>query len=82
MKRLVEILAVVLTCGAIALSADLFRMAGLSLYTEQFLAGLLAIATPLGLSGSPRRHISRSATPPCPSSPRSSPGTACWPRAR
>jgi len=47
MKRLVEILAVVLTCGAIALSADLFRMAGLSLYTEQYLAGLLAIATPL-----------------------------------
>src|SRR5258706_5973594 len=47
MKRLVEILAVALTCGAIALSADLFRVAGLSLYTEQVLAGLLAIATPL-----------------------------------
>lgn len=47
MKRLVEVLAVALTCGAIALSADAFRMAGLSLYTEQYLAGLLAIATPL-----------------------------------
>src|SRR5262245_11495508 len=47
MKRLVEILAVALTCCAIALSADLFRALGLSLYTEQYLAGLLAIATPL-----------------------------------
>jgi len=47
MKRLTEILAVALTGGAIALSADVFRMAGLSLYTEQYLAGLLAIATPL-----------------------------------
>ncbi|HEY6239309.1 MAG TPA: TRAP transporter fused permease subunit [Burkholderiales bacterium] len=47
MGRLINVLAVLLTCGAIALSADLFRMAGLSLYTEQYLAGLLAIATPL-----------------------------------
>ena len=36
-----------LTAGAIALSADLFRLAGLSLYTEQYLAALIAIATPL-----------------------------------
>src|SRR5207245_11348106 len=47
MGRLISVLAVVLTCAAIALSADLFRMAGLSLYSEQVLAGLLAIATPL-----------------------------------
>src|SRR5207247_9621504 len=47
MGRLISVLAVVLTCAAIALSADLFRMAGLSLYTEQVLAGLLAIVTPL-----------------------------------
>src|SRR6266568_4578056 len=47
MGRLISVLAVVLTCAAIALPADLFRMAGLSLYTEQALAGLLAIATPL-----------------------------------
>src|SRR5216683_3235243 len=47
MGRLISVLAVLLTCGAIALSADLFRMAGLSLYSEQYLAGLLAIATPL-----------------------------------
>src|SRR5258706_12290370 len=47
MGRLISVLAVVLTCAAIALSADLFRVAGLSLYTEQVLAGLLAIATPL-----------------------------------
>src|SRR5258705_2250112 len=48
MGRLISVLAAVLTCAAIALSADLFRVAGLSLYTEQVLAGLLAIATPLG----------------------------------
>src|SRR2546430_16565981 len=47
MGRLISVLAFVLTCAAIALSADLFRVAGLSLYTEQVLAGLLAIATPL-----------------------------------
>src|SRR6266853_969061 len=47
MGRLISVLSVVLTCASIALSADLFRMAGLSLYTEQVLAGLLAIATPL-----------------------------------
>jgi hypothetical protein len=47
MGRLISLLAVVLTGAAIALSADLFRMAGFSLYTEQVLAGLLAIATPL-----------------------------------
>src|SRR6266705_1463579 len=47
MGRLISVLAVVLTCAAIALSADLLRVAGLSLYTEQALAGLLAIATPL-----------------------------------
>src|SRR5258705_98281 len=47
MGRFISVLAAVLTCAAIALSADLFRVAGLSLYTEQVLAGLLAIATPL-----------------------------------
>ena len=47
MNKLVDTLAVVLTCSVIALSADLFRMAGVSLYTEQFLAGLLALALPL-----------------------------------
>src|SRR5438132_9887424 len=40
-------LAVLLTAGAIALSADLFRHAGLSLYTEQYLSALLAVATTL-----------------------------------
>jgi TRAP transporter 4TM/12TM fusion protein len=45
MAKLVNVLAVALTCGAIALSADLFRRVGLSLYTEQYLAALLAVAT-------------------------------------
>src|SRR6266436_1164406 len=43
MGRLISVLAVVLTCAAIALSADLFRMAGFSLYTEQVLGGLLVL---------------------------------------
>lgn len=47
MKRLVNIVAVALTCAVIALSADLFRQVGLSWYTEQYLAGLLALAMPL-----------------------------------
>src|SRR5215213_10598842 len=47
MKTLVNSLAVLLTCSVIAVSADLFRRAGLSLYTEQSLAGLLALALPL-----------------------------------
>lgn len=47
MPRLVNILAVALTGCVIALSADLFRYLGLSLYTEQYLAFLLAIAMPL-----------------------------------
>ena len=47
MGKLINTLAVALTCFVIALSADLFRIAGLSLYTEQVLAGLLALALPL-----------------------------------
>jgi TRAP transporter 4TM/12TM fusion protein len=47
MRRLVNVLAVLLTCSVIAVSADLFRRFGISLYTEQYLAGLTAIALPL-----------------------------------
>src|SRR5436853_6097536 len=47
MTKLVAALAVTLTAGAVALSADLFRLAGLSLYTEQYLAALMAIAAAL-----------------------------------
>ncbi|MSQ19803.1 MAG: TRAP transporter fused permease subunit [Betaproteobacteria bacterium] len=47
MTVLINLLAVILTLAALALSADLFRAVGISLYTEQFLAILLAIATPL-----------------------------------
>ena len=47
LQRLITVLAVTLTCAVIAVSADLFRRFGLSLYTEQYLAGLLAIAMPL-----------------------------------
>ena len=43
----IAVLAVVLTVAAIAWAADVFRMVGLLLYTEQFLSGMLAIAVPL-----------------------------------
>jgi TRAP transporter 4TM/12TM fusion protein len=47
MRRLASGLAITLTCCVIALAADLFRRFGLSLYTEQYLAALLALALPL-----------------------------------
>ena len=47
LNRLIGGLAIALTCLVICVSADLFRRFGLSLYTEQYLAGLLAIAMPL-----------------------------------
>ena len=47
MSRLVSILAVALTLSVVALAADLFRAVGIVLYTEQYLAGLLALALPL-----------------------------------
>jgi TRAP transporter 4TM/12TM fusion protein len=47
MRVLVNILAVALSLGAVALAADLFRHLGISLYTEQYLAALTAIALPL-----------------------------------
>ena len=47
MRIVVNGLAVALTCAVIGVTADLFRKAGLSLYTEQYLAGLMALALPL-----------------------------------
>ena len=47
MAIVVNMLAVALTCAVIGITADLFRKAGISLYTEQYLALLLALAMPL-----------------------------------
>jgi TRAP transporter 4TM/12TM fusion protein len=47
MRIVVNVLAVTLTCAVIAVTADLFRKIGISLYTEQYLAGLTALALPL-----------------------------------
>jgi len=44
---LTSVLAVALSCGAIAWAADLYREVGLLLYTEQYLLGMLALALPL-----------------------------------
>jgi len=45
--RLVSVLAVALTFGAVAWAADLFRKVGLVLYSEQYIAGMLTLALPL-----------------------------------
>src|SRR5262245_16226265 len=47
MRIVVNTLAVTLTCAVIAVTADLFRRVGISLYAEQYLAGLVALAMPL-----------------------------------
>src|SRR5882724_3195326 len=47
MATLIAVMAVTLACAVIAVTADLFRLLGLSLYTEQYLAGLVALALPL-----------------------------------
>src|SRR3954454_19625640 len=65
MKTLVNGLAVLLTCSVIAVSTDLFRNAGLSLYTEQYLAALLALALPLIYLHVPA-GVGRSRTGPVP----------------
>ncbi|MGE4254655.1 MAG: TRAP transporter permease [Xanthobacteraceae bacterium] len=47
MQIVVNVLAVLLTSAVVGLSADLFRAVGVMFYSEQYLAGLLAIAMPL-----------------------------------
>jgi TRAP transporter 4TM/12TM fusion protein len=48
MRTFVNVLAAVLTAVVLALAADLFRIVlGINLYTEQYIAGLLALALPL-----------------------------------
>jgi TRAP transporter 4TM/12TM fusion protein len=47
MRRFVDALAAAVTLGAVALAADVPRRIGISLYTEQYLAALTAIAMPL-----------------------------------
>jgi TRAP transporter 4TM/12TM fusion protein len=47
MTKLVNVLAITLTAGVLALAADLFRRVGIVLYSEQYLAGLMALAMPL-----------------------------------
>jgi TRAP transporter 4TM/12TM fusion protein len=47
MNKFINLLAVALTAGIIALAADLFRRAGLAWYAEQYIALLLALALPL-----------------------------------
>jgi TRAP transporter 4TM/12TM fusion protein len=64
MKNFVNVLAVALTCAVVAVSADLFRKIGISLYTEQYLAGLTAIAMPLLFLAVPAHGPRRRTSPP------------------
>ena len=64
MRALINGLAVLLTSGVILLAADMFRPRGLTLYAEQYLAGLLAIALPLLYLHVPARGKERKAAVP------------------
>ena len=50
------VLAALLTCGSLAYSADLYRDAGLVLFPEQFLAGMLGVALALVFLHYPARR--------------------------
>lgn len=47
MNAVVSVLAIALTCGAIARTLDIDRMMGLVIYTEQYLSFMLSLALPL-----------------------------------
>ena len=47
MQAFISALSVLLSLGVIAWACDLYRAVGLLIYTEQFLAGMVAIALPL-----------------------------------
>ncbi len=53
---LVSILAATLTLAALGWAADLYPMIGLVLYTEQFLAGMIAVVLPLAYLTVPVRR--------------------------
>lgn len=56
MKTLVNTLAVTLTCGVLAWAADLVRMFGFLIYTEQYIALMVALALPLVFLTVPMRR--------------------------
>lgn len=59
MSALVNLLAVTLTLGVLAWAADLVRKAGFVIYTEQYIAAMLAFALALVYLTTPmRRHAS------------------------
>jgi len=57
-------LAVMISIGAIGYALDAFRLLGVGIYTEQFLAGMLALALALGFLNLPaRRNAPRDGAP-------------------
>jgi len=61
MRTLIDVMAALLTGGVVAWAADLFRRVGLQLYTEQYIAGLCALALPLVYLSVPARREARAA---------------------
>jgi TRAP transporter 4TM/12TM fusion protein len=58
---LINVLAAALTCGVLAWAGDLVRALGFLVYTEQYIAGLLALALPLVYLSVPARTQPRAA---------------------
>ena len=59
-RGLVSLLAGLLTLAALGWAADLYPRIGLVLYTEQFLAGMIAIVLPLAYLTAPlTRYLDR-----------------------
>jgi len=61
MRMLINVMAALLTGGVVAWAADLFRRIGFQLYTEQYIAGLCALALPLVYLHVPGRRRARAA---------------------
>lgn len=61
MRTLINAMAALLTCGAVAWAADFYRMVGIQVYTEQYIGALCALALPLVFLYVPARRRTRSA---------------------
>ena len=62
-RSLVSVLAGLLTLAALGWAADLYPRVGLVIYTEQFLAGMIAIVLPLAFLTAPARKHHKGSLP-------------------
>jgi len=61
MRKLIDVMAALLTGASVAWAADLYRLVGIQIYTEQYIGGLCALALPLVYLYVPARRRTRSA---------------------